>query len=325
MTEPYRILVRKPGGPEALERETISIPEPGPGEVRVRLGAIGLNFIDTYHRSGLYPLQLPTGLGIEGAGTVEAVGPDAKGMAPGDRVAMVTKSGTYATHIIVPASALVRLPESVSDEMAAAGLIKGLTSWMLAEPCGKIRAGQSALVHGAAGGVGQVLVQWLKAIDVLVIAHAGSPEKAKRAATAGADHALSDPYDQLAGQVRRLTGGRGVDIVYDGIGAASWAASLAATARCGLVVTYGNASGPVPPFSPLDLSRAGSLFVTRPTLFDYIAEPGALQAAGEQVFAMIADGKLKIEIGQRYALADAADAHRALEARVTTGSTILIP
>jgi NADPH2:quinone reductase len=325
MNEPYRIIIGKPGGPDVLEREAIAIPDPGPGEVRVRLGAIGLNFIDTYHRSGLYPMPVRSGLGVEGAGTVEAVGPGVSAVQPGDRVGMVTKPGTYATHVIVPLSTLVRLPDTITDEAAAASLMKGLTSWMLAGPCSKIRAGQSALVHGAAGGVGQVLVQWLKAMDVTVIAHAGSPEKAMLAQAMGADHALSCAYDQLAGEVRSLSGGRGVDVVYDGIGAASWAASLAATARCGLVVTYGNASGPVPPFSPLDLSRAGSLFVTRPTLYDYIAEPGVLQDAGARMFAMIVDGTLKIEIGRRFALADAAEAHRALEERKTTGSTILIP
>ena len=308
-----------------IKREAIDLPAPREGEARIRVAASGLNFIDTYHRSGLYPLTLPSGLGVEGAGTVEAVGGGTSGLHPGDRVAFLMRSGSYATHVTVPATMVVPLPPGVSEEIAAAGFMKGLTSWMLVEPCAKVQPGQSALVHGAAGGVGQLLVQWLKAIGVTVIAHAGTPEKAARASTLGADHALSCRYDDLAAQVRAYTDGRGVDVIYDGIGAASWAASLASAARCGLVVTFGNASGPVPPFSALDLLRAGSLFVTRPTLYDYIARPGALQHAGRTLFAMIANGRLKVEIDQRFTLADAAEAHRALESRRTTGSTILIP
>ncbi|WP_157215077.1 quinone oxidoreductase family protein [Flavisphingomonas formosensis] len=325
MNEPYRIIIRSHGGPEVIERENIALPEPGPGEVRIRVAASGLNFIDTYHRSGLYPLAMPSGLGVEGGGTVEAVGESVTDMRTGDRVAFLVRAGSYATHVVVPATMTVTLPEGVSEEVAAGAFMKGLTSWMLVEPCAKIHAGQSALVHGAAGGVGQVLVQWLKAIGVTVIAHAGSPEKADRATALGADHALSCPYDALAGTVRDLTGGRGVDVVFDGIGAASWAASLAATARCGLVITYGNASGPVPPFSALDLLRAGSLFVTRPTLYDYIAAPGTLQSAGRTLFEMVVDGRLKVGIDQRFPLSEAAEAHRALEGRQTTGSTILVP
>ena len=196
---------------------------------------------------------------------------------------------------------------------------------MLAGPCSRLEPGQSALVHSAAGGVGMLLVQWLKTIGVKVIAHAGTPEKAARAKALGADEVLSCPFDALAGEVRRLTDGRGVDAALDGVGAVSWPASLAATARRGLIVTYGNASGPVPPFSPLELNRAGSLYVTRPKLYDYVTEPGSLQAAAAQLFGMIANGTLSVEIGRRYPLVEAAEAHRALEARETTGSTILLP
>ena len=314
------------GGPEVIAREAYDPPAPGPGALRVRTTAIGVNFIDTYHRSGLYPLPLPAPLGGEAAGVVEEVGDGVTQLAAGDRVALLPGTpGTYATAIVIPADRAVKLPDDVADDTAAAALLKGLTAWFLIGPCAKITVGDAVLVHAAAGGVGSILVQWLKAIGATVIAHAGSAEKAERAAALGADHALSCPFDRLAGEVRALTGGKGVAVVLDGVGAASWPASLAATARRGLIVTYGNASGPVPPFSVLELNRAGSLFVTRPKLYDYVAEPGELQAAAAKLFDMIGQGTLKIDIGRRFSLADAAAAHRALEARETTGSTILLP
>ncbi len=320
------MVARAAGGPEVIAREAFDPPAPAPGELQVRTTAIGVNFIDTYHRSGLYPLPLPAGLGGEAAGVVERVGEGVSGFGRGDRVALLPSApGTYATGVTIPADKAVRLPDDVPDEIAAASLLKGLTAWFLVEPCARIAPGDTVLVHAAAGGVGSILVQWLKAIGATVIAHAGSPEKAARATDLGADHALSCPFNALAGEVRALTGGKGVSVVLDGVGAASWAASLAATARRGLIVTYGNASGPVPPFSVLELNRAGSLFVTRPKLYDYVAEPGELQAAAAKLFGMIGARTLKIDIGRRFALAEAADAHRALEARATTGSTILIP
>ncbi|MDB5661875.1 MAG: NADPH:quinone reductase [Sphingomonas bacterium] len=326
MTPGYRIVARQPGGPDQIERVALDRLACGAGEVLVRTTAIGVNFIDTYHRSGLYPMPAPVALGMEAAGVVEAVGAGVEGVAPGDRVAVLADSpGTYATALVVRPERLVKLPDAVTDDVGAAALLKGLTAWMLAEPCGKVAAGQTVLVHSAAGGVGMLLVQWLKALGARVIAHAGNSDKADRARALGADEALSGPFDGLAADVRALTDGEGVSAVFDGVGAASWAASMAATARCGLVVTYGNASGPVPPFSPLELNRAGSLFVTRPKLYDYIAEPGALQAAAARLFGLIADGTLTVDIGQRFPLAEAAAAHRALEARQTTGSTILIP
>jgi NADPH2:quinone reductase len=320
------MVARAPGGPDVIERQEMEEAVPAAGEVRVRTTAIGVNFIDTYHRSGLYPLPNPAALGMEAAGIVDAVGDGVSGLAPGHRVAMLPHSpGAYATSLVLPADRLVSIPEGVSDEIAAASLLKGLTTWMLAEPCGKLQPGQTALVHSAAGGVGTLLVQWLKGLDVRVIAHAGTSEKADRARSLGAAEALSCSFDDLAAEVRRLTGGRGVDVVLDGVGAASWAASLAATAPRGLIVTYGNASGPVPPFTPQELNRAGSLYLTRPKLYDYIAEPGGLQKAAARLFGMIADGTLRVDVAQRWPLEEAAAAHRALEARETTGSTVLLP
>ena len=326
MNHGYHMIARVAGDPEVIEREAFDPPAPAAGELLVRSTAIGVNFIDTYHRSGLFPRPLPTALGVEAAGIVVGLGAGVAGFATGDRVAMLpTNPSTYGTALVLPAAEAVKLPDDVTDEIAAASLLKGLTAWMLVAPCGKVAAGDAVLVHAAAGGVGSILVQWLKALGATVIAHAGSAEKAERAIALGADHALHCPFAELAGEVRALTGGKGVATVLDGVGAASWAASLAATARRGLIVTYGNASGAVPPFSPLELNRAGSLFVTRPKLYDYIAEPGELQAAADQLFEMIGSGQLKIDIGQRFPLARAADAHHALEARRTTGSTILLP
>jgi len=326
MSSDYRLVARVAGGPEVIERVDLPPLVPGAGEVLVRTGAVGVNFIDTYHRSGLYPMPAPIPLGVEAAGVIESVGAGVTELAPGMRVAvMAGNPGTYASVLVVPAAQVVPLPDDISSEVAAASLLKGFTAWMLAEPCGKAAAGMEVLVHAAAGGVGMLLVQWLKALGATVIAHAGSTEKAERAEKVGADHALSGSFDSLAAEVRRLTGGRGAAVVFDGVGAASWAASIASTARRGLIVTYGNASGPVPPFSPLELNRAGSLFVTRPKLYDYVAEAGDLQAAAARLFGMIAGGRLKVEIAQRFPLADAAEAHRALEARQTVGSTILLP
>ena len=326
MSERYRLIVRETGGPEAIGREPLGDLQPGAGEVLVRHEAIGINFIDTYFRSGLYPQPLPHGLGNEAAGIVEAVGEGVQGVAVGDRVGYFTgPPGAYATHRLVAAERLVRLPESLDAGTAAAAMLKGCTAEYLIERCARVEAGDAVLVHAAAGGVGSILVQWLAAIGATVIAHAGSSEKAARAADLGATHALSCTMEDLASEVRRLTGGSGARAVLDGVGAASWEASLAAVARRGLIVTYGNASGPVPPFSPLQLSKAGSIFVTRPTLADYAETPEEMRASAARLFGMIGCGAVRIEIGARYPLADAADAHRALEARRTIGSSILIP
>jgi NADPH2:quinone reductase len=322
----YAVVVERTGGPEMLEVRDIDVPRPGAGEVLVRHEAVGLNFIDTYHRSGLYPLTFPSGLGSEAAGVVEAVGGGVSGLGKGDRVGYFTGPlGAYASHRTVSAERLVKLPEGVSSEAAAAAMLKGCTAEYLIERCARVQAGQAVLVHAAAGGVGSILVPWLKAIGATVVAHAGSAEKAALAKDRGADDALSCPMEALAGEVRALTGGAGVPVVLDGVGAASWAASLGAVARRGLVVSYGNASGAVPPFSALDLLRAGSVFVTRPTLADYASTADEMRASAARLFEMIESGVVRVQIGARFALRDAAQAHRAIESRATTGSTVLIP
>jgi NADPH2:quinone reductase len=326
VSKSYRIVLRTTGGPEVLEQEPLGKLVPGDGELLIRNEAIGLNFIDTYYREGLYPTPLPSGLGNESAGIVEAIGEGVEGFRPSDRVAVFSgQIGAYATHRIVAAERAVKLPEAIGSDVAAAAMLKGCTAEFLIERCARVERGQTVLVHAAAGGVGSILVPWLKAIGARVIAHAGSPAKAEQARETGADEALSCPMDELAAQVRALTDGKGVPVVLDGVGAASWEASLQSTARRGLFVTYGNASGPVPPFTPLDLLRAGSLFVTRPTLFDYIATPEEMRASAARLFEMIGSGAVPVRIGARYQLADAAEAHRALESRNTTGSTLLIP
>lgn len=322
MTE-IRMIYRRTGGPEVIERESFELPAPGPGEVVVRHTAVGLNFIDTYFRSGLYPSELPAGLGGEAAGTIEAVGDGVTGFSPGDRVAYGTAPvGAYATARIMNADPLIHLPDDIPDDTAAAAMLKGMTTAFLSDRCARVAPGQTALVLAAAGGVGSILVQWLKARGATVIAHSGSVEKAAQASAGGAATSLTTPFEQLAVAVREATGGRGVDVVFDGVGAASWQASLGSVAMRGLIVSYGNASGPVPPFQPIDLMRAGSIFVTRPTLYDYARDPEERQALADSLFTMIRAG-LQIPIGQRLALTDAAEAHRRLAARETTGSTIL--
>ena len=326
MAEPYAFCLDRTGGPEVLEARRIDVPVPGTGEVIIRHEAVGLNFIDTYHRSGLYPLPLPSGLGNEAAGVIEAVGPGVEDFREGNRVGYFSGPlGAYATHRAIDAGRVVKLPDEIGSEDAAAMMLKGCTAEYLIERCARIEEGETVLVHSAAGGVGSILVPWLKSIGAVVIAHAGTSTKAEIAAELGADHALCCPMDELAAQVRALTDGRGVSVVLDGVGAASWAASLGLVARKGLVVTYGNASGPVPAFTALDLLRAGSIFVTRPTLFDYASTTEDMRASAARLFEMMAKGAVHVRIGARYPLLEAADAHRALEARETTGSTILIP
>lgn len=325
MSKPWRIVIRRTGGPEVLEREELGPLEPGPGELLVRHEAVGLNFIDIYHRSGLYPVTLPSGLGGEAAGVIETAGEGVEGFAVGDRVTYLAPLGAYSTHRLVPADRTIKLPKGISSEMAAATLLKGCTAEYLILRCGKVQAGDTVLVHAAAGGVGSILVPWLKAVGATVIAHAGNAEKAKRVSDLGADHALSCPMEELPENVRTLTGGEGANVVLDSVGAASWKASLASTARRGLLVTYGNASGPVPSFSPAELTGAGSIFITRPTLFDYTATREELQLSAGRLFEAIETGVVKVDINARFPLADAAEAHRALESRATTGSTVLIP
>jgi NADPH2:quinone reductase len=322
MGSAWRMVARSYGGPEVIAREDFDPGAPGEGELLVAQDAVGLNFIDTYYRTGLYPAPLPVPLGSEGAGQVIAVGAGVTGFAIGDRVGCASGLGAYASHRIIAADKAVKIPDGVSNEDAAAMMLKGMTACYLAEDMIQLAAGQVALVHAAAGGVGSVLVPWLRDKGIIVIAHCGSAEKA---ALVDADHSLHGPFDGLAATVRDLTGGKGVDVVYDGVGKDSWAASIASLKRRGLMVSYGNASGAVPPVSLLDLSRGGSLYVTRPTLFDYIATPQELAHTAGRLFDQMQRGVVKAVIGQRFALSDAAEAHRALEARQTSGATVLIP
>ncbi len=320
MPAAWRMVATSHGGPDVIAREEFDPGAPGEGEVLIAQDAVGLNFIDTYYRTGLYPAPLPTPLGSEAAGYIAAVGPSVTDFAVGDKVGCASGLGSYATHRIVAADRVVRIPDAVSTEDAAAMMLKGMTACYLAEDMIALSAGQVALVHAAAGGVGSILVPWLRDKGVIVIAHCGSPEKA---ANVDADHSLSGSFDGLAARVRDLTGGKGVDVVYDGVGKDSWTASLASLKRRGLLISYGNASGAVPPISLLDLSRGGSLYVSRPTLFDYVATAQELARTADRLFDRMQRGVVKAMIGQRYALADAAEAHRALEARQTTGATIL--
>ena len=316
------MVARSHGGPEVIAREDFDPGLPGEGELLIAQDAVGLNFIDTYYRTGLYPAPLPTPLGAESAGHVAAIGPGVTGFAVGDKVGCATGFGAYATHRLLRAEQAVKIPDAISTQDAAAMMLKGMTACYLAEDIVTLQAGQFALVHAAAGGVGSVLVPWLRDKGVIVIAHCGSAEKAARV---NAEHSLHGAFDSLAAAVREITAGRGVDVVYDGVGKDSWSASLASLKRRGLMVSYGNASGAVPPVNLLDLSRGGSLYVTRPTLYDYIATPEELASTAERLFDRMARGVVKAVVGQRFALADAAEAHRALEARKTTGSTLLIP
>ncbi len=312
------------GGPEVLGIEDIGLAAPGPGEVLLRHTAIGLNFIDTYHRTGLYPLSLPSGIGLEAAGVIEAVGPGV-GFVPGTRVGYCWGPiGACASHRLIAADRLVALPDGVSDEVAAAVLLKGCTTEFLVERCAAMAAGQWALVHAAAGGVGQLLVQWLKHIGANVIAVAGSAEKLAIAMALGADHGVVQGDDVVA-RVREITGGRGVDVTFDGVGKATFEMSLDCLKRRGLHISYGNASGAVGAVDFGILSRKGSLFATRPTLFDYYTTRAEIERYAGRVLDLVAQGVLKVAIGQRYPLRDVDQAHRDLEARRTLGSTVLLP
>ncbi len=322
MVDGYRLIVRQHGGPEAIVCEPCYFDQPGPGELLIETEAVGLNFIDIYYRGGLYPGPLPIALGSESVGTVLSVGADVTSHAVGDRIGCVQGDGAYASHRIVKASQAVKLPVDISSEIAAATMLKGFTSSYLAEDIIDLKVGDVALVHSAAGGVGSLLVPWLRDKGVVVVAHAGTREKL---AVVDADIALSSPFDELPEAVLRATDGRKVDVVYDGVGKVSWEASLACLRRRGLMVSYGNASGAVPPVLLTDLMRAGSLKVIRPTMADYINTPEALALTASRLFDRIAKGIVRPIIGQKFALKDAAEAHRALEARQTTGSTVLIP
>jgi NADPH2:quinone reductase len=316
----------KTGGPEVIEWIDVDLPAPGPGEVQMRNTAVGLNFIDIYFRRGLYPSDLPSGLGSEAAGVIEAVGDGVEGFAVGDRVGTFGPArGAYATARNLPAAQVMKLPDSVDDRTAAALLLKGCTAEFLVERCAKVQSGQTVLVHAAAGGVGHLLVGWLKDAGATVIGTVGSEDKAAQAKAAGADHVLLHKQVDVAREVRAITGGKGVPVIFDGVGKATWDISLASAARRGLIVSYGNAGGAVTDVALGILAAKGSLFVTRPTLFDYYVDQEERQAGVDRLFEMLAKGAIVPEIGQTFALEDAADAHRALEAGETRGATVLIP
>ena len=302
----------------------MDVPPPAAGEVRIHHTAVGVNFIDVYDRTGLYPMALPGRLGREGAGIVEAVGSGVRTLKVGDRVAYTsTVPGSYAEARNMPADRVVRLPEAISDEQGAAMMLKGLTAQYLLRGTYRVKRGDAILVHAAAGGVGLILVQWAKRLGAVVIAVVGSESKAELVRRYGADEVIVTPREDLVTRVREITQGQGVPVVYDSVGHDTFYPSLDCLRRRGLMVTYGNASGPVPAFSPLELSRRGSLFVTRPTLFHYIATRAELQKAASELFRIVAEGGVEIVVGQRFALANAAEAHHALESRRTTGSTVL--
>ncbi len=324
MTDAWRIVARAAGGPEVLERAELALTDPGAGEVRVAIEAIGVNFIDTYHRTGFYPRTFPSPIGQEAAGVIEAAGAGVETLKVGDRVAFLA-DGAYATHATIPARAAFALPPGLSSRDAAAILLKGLTAWMLAEGVRPVVPGMRVLLLAAAGGVGTLLVPWIKALGGTLIAHAGTADKAARARAAGADHALHDDWANLAASVRALTDGKGVDLALDGVGHDSWAATLASMARRGMIASFGSASGAVPPLTTTDLLRGGSLFLTRPSLFDWIIDPAIRATAWGRLTALIESGVVRPEIGLELPLADAAEAHRRLEARATTGSIILLP
>ncbi len=320
------IRIHEFGGPDVLRWEDVDVPDPGEGEAQVRHTAIGLNFIDTYHRTGLYPADLPAGLGSEAAGVVEAVGPGVTDIAVGDRVVYAGKpADSYSESRNIPAWLLVPVPDDMPDEQAAAVLLKGLTAWYLLHRSYRVNKGDNILLYAAAGGVGSLISQWAKHLGVTVIGVVSTDEKAELARANGCEHiVLSDDAD-IPGTVKGLTGGEGVAAVYDSVGRDTFFASLDSLRPHGTMVTFGNSSGPVDPFAPAELAKRGSLYVTRPILFHFVNTRDKLLHACDELFAVVGSGAVSISIGQRYALKDAAKAHRDLEARKTTGSTILLP
>jgi NADPH2:quinone reductase len=320
------IRIHETGGPEVMKLEEVEPQDPGKGEVRVRHKAIGLNFIDTYHRSGLYPVPLPSGLGMEAAGVVEAVGPGVKGMKAGDRVAYgVGPIGAYADAKNHPANRLSKIPKGISDEQAAAMMLKGMTARYLLRETYRVKRGDTVLIHAAAGGVGSIASQWARALGAVVIGTAGSDEKGETAKSNGCHHVINYRSEDVAKRVREITDGKGVPVVYDGVGQATLMTSLDCLRPRGLLISFGNASGPVRALDTLWLSQRGSLYVTRPTLMTYVADDTALQETAADLFEVVKSGKVKIRVNQRYRLQDAAQAHRDLESRKTTGASILLP
>jgi NADPH2:quinone reductase len=323
----HRIRVHQHGGPEVLQFEAYDLPAPGPGEALVRHEAIGLNFIDTYHRTGLYPVpSLPFTPGMEGAGVVEAVGDGVADLRPGQRVAYAgAPLGACADRRVMPADKLVPLPDAIGTDTAAAMMLKGMTVQYLLRQTYRVQAGETVLFHAAAGGVGLIFGQWAKHLGVTAIGTVGSDEKAELARAHGYAHVINYKTEDFVARVKEITGGEGVPVVYDGVGQAVFMKSLDCLSPCGLAVNFGNASGPVDALNLLTLSAKGSLFVTRPTLMTYTRTRERLLACAHDLFDVVAQGAVKIEIHQRFPLAEAAEAHRALEGRATTGSSLLIP
>jgi NADPH:quinone reductase len=315
------------GGPEVLRYENVEVGEPGAGQVRLRHEAVGLNFADTYFRTGLYPVPLPSGMGVEAAGVVEAIGPDVTNVAPGDRVTytgFVNTLGAYSTERLIPAAPLIKLPAAISCETAAGMTMRGLTASYLLRRIRDFKAGDTVLLHAAAGGVGLIVSQWAKLLGLTVIGTVSNDAKGEVARAHGCDYVIDYSRENAAKRVRELTNGVGVDAVFDSVGKDTFEASLDSLKRRGLMVCVGTASGPIPPFNPQILAMKGSLYLTRPALADYIADPAEKNELAGELFGHVAAGRIKIELNQRYALEDAAQAHRDLEARKTTGSSVFV-
>ncbi|MEV6212566.1 quinone oxidoreductase [Kitasatospora sp. NPDC051914] len=321
----HAIRFHETGGPDVLRWEEVEVGAPGPGEVRIRHAAVGLNFADTYFRTGLYPAPLPAGLGVEAAGTVEAVGPGVTGFAEGDRVTYTgSPLGAYSTERVMPTDSLIKLPDAIDFETAAAMTMRGLTSAYLLRRIHPLKAGDTVLLHAAAGGVGLIVCQWAKLLGLTVIGTVSSAAKAELARAHGCDHIVYYREENVAERVRELTGGAGVPVVFDSVGKTTFAGSLGSLARRGLLVCFGTASGPVPPIDAMQLALHGSAFVTRPALADYIADPAERAELAGELFGHVAAGRIRIEINQRYSLKDAAQAHRDLEGGRTTGSSVFV-
>jgi NADPH2:quinone reductase len=320
---PHAIRIHEFGGPEVLKWEEVDVGQPGPGQVKIRQEAAGLNFIDIYHRTGLYKQPLPFTPGVEGAGMVEAVGPNVDDVKVGDRVTYASQIGGYAQERLIAADRVVKLPESISNEQAAAIMLQGMTARMLIRAIHPVEADETILIHAAAGGVGLIVCQWAKALGATVIGTVGTDEKAELAHANGCDYPIVYTRQDFVTEVERITGGNKLPVVYDGVGRDTFMKSLDCLRPRGLMVSFGNASGPVDPISPLLLLQKGSLFLTRPTLNNYIATKAELEQSANDLFGMIESGKVKVEVNQRFPLKDAAEAHRALEGRKTSGSTVL--
>jgi NADPH:quinone reductase len=322
----HAIRMHKNGGPEVLQWEEVEVPAPTAGEATVRHHAVGLNFVDVYHRIGLYPAPLPSGIGVEGAGVVEAVGSGVADLVVGDRVAYAGGPlGAYAEMRNIPADRLVKLPAPIDLKTAAAMMLQGMTAQYLLRRTYRVQPGDTILIHAAAGGVGLIVCQWAKALGATVIGTVGSDAKAELARAHGCDHPIVYTRENFTQRVREITGGEGVPVVYDSIGKDTFVGSLDCLRPLGMMVTFGNASGPVPPLDLLELSKRGSLFITRPSLFSYAAKRSDLTQMAAELFDVVVAGKVRVEVNQTYPLKDAGQAQRDLEARKTTGSTIMLP